>query len=99
MCQTDALDELQLPLHVLRLQAVAQEMQTPYDFANRAKSLFRIHSASVFIAGRVMAQKILILREDDSVVRSRKRDVFSVQSAIKPASVAVVTSMPRKRSP
>jgi hypothetical protein len=74
------LDELDLPPHLLWFQAVAQEVQVADDLANRSCSLFRVHDPGVFVARRVMTQEVLILREDNSVVRQCKCDVLSVRS-------------------
>jgi hypothetical protein len=64
----------------MRFQTVAQEMQGTDDFANRAEALLGVHNPSMFVAGRMMTQEVLVLRKDDSVVGQRKCDMFWVGS-------------------
>ena len=40
----------------------------------------RVNDPSVLIARGMVAQKVLVLREDDSILRERKRDMFQIGS-------------------
>ena len=40
----------------------------------------RVNDSSVLVARRMVAQKVLVLREDDSILRERKRDMFQIGS-------------------
>ena len=73
------LEKLKLPSHVFTIQAIAQEMEVADNLAHRVSSLLAVDDTGVLHSCLMMAEEVLILREDDTVLRQGKCDVFRVQ--------------------